>query len=115
MEVQQSAVFRVVGYFGIGCPDLSLLATTSGVVLACTLSHDNETQNQDQAPSAASGSGMPSKRNGAAPLVTRRNSRMRATKKLFWSACDSVCHLYVLESVMLNARGYLERSELTTR
>lgn len=55
---------------------------------------------------------MPSKRNDVTLPVTRRNSRTSAIKKLLWSACDSVCHLYVLESVILNTRGYSGRSEL---
>jgi hypothetical protein len=56
---------------------------------------------------------MPSKCNGAAPPVICRNSRMRATRKFAWSVADSVCHLYVLESVILNPRGYDERQNYT--
>lgn len=37
-------MFRAVGYFEIGCPDLSLLAMRSGIVLACTLSNCKEIQ-----------------------------------------------------------------------
>jgi len=74
-------VFRVVGYFEIDCPDLSLLAMRSG--LACTLSNGKEIQNQGRAPCTVSGSGMPSKSNDVTLPVTRRNSRTSAIKKLF--------------------------------
>ena len=76
-------MFRVVGYFEIGCPDLSLLAMRSGIVLACTLSNGKEIQNQGRAPCTVSGSGIPSKRNDVTLPVTRRNSRTSAIKKLF--------------------------------
>lgn len=38
-------------------------------------------------------------------LVTERNSRMSAMTNVACSRSSSVCHLYVLESVTLNARG----------
>lgn len=39
-------------------------------------------------------------------LVTERNNRMSAMTNVACSRSSSVCHLYVLESVTLNARGF---------
>ncbi len=44
-------------------------------------------------PSSLSGSGMPIKLNGEAPLVTCRNKRISVVRKFVWSIAESDCHL----------------------